>query len=429
MSIMKTLYTGVAGLQAHGRALGVVGDNIANVNTAGYKAERAIFSDLLGRSVMATNSSGSGAQMTKITREFSQGTLLTTDSPTDLAINGKGFFIVNGTKGSISGNYYSRAGQFALNNEGNLVNPDGMVVQGYLANTLGQIDNQLTDLTIANSVLPPRLSSAIDISANVDSTQEVPTLAWDTANPGTTSNFSTAITVYDSLGAAHRVDVYFRKTAENEWDWHALVDGGELTGGTAGVAQETAAGHLQFTSDGFLNQETTTTAPDFDFIGATQDQAITFDFGESIAEGGTGQTGVTQYAAASNIRSQEQDGYGTGELLGVGVEGNGSVMAVFSNGEQRLVGQVALATFEAEGDLARAGSNLWMETRGSGNARISGASTGSAGSITAGAIEQSTVDLAGEFVNLIAYQRGFQANSRTISTADQLYQEIVNLKR
>ncbi|MBN2342366.1 MAG: flagellar hook protein FlgE [Deltaproteobacteria bacterium] len=430
MSIIKTLYTGVSGLQSHGKALGVVGDNIANVNTTGYKAENAVFSDVLGHSLLSTDIPGSGSKVTAITRTFSQGTFVSTDSPTDLAINGNGFFIVNGNLGGWNANFYSRAGQFALDNSGALVNPEGMVLQGYLANGAGEISNQLTDLRIANTILPPEETTEIVISANLDAGATPPTLAWDPTDPGVTSNFSTAITVYDSLGESHRADIYFVKSATaNQWDWHALVDGGELTGGTAGVNQELAAGTLDFTTDGYLDTETTTIAPDFDFSGATQNQVITFDFGESLTEGGSGLDGVTQYAASSIIRSQEQDGYGTGELNGVGVQENGGVMAIYSNGEQRLVGQVALATFEAEGELARAGNNMWAETQGSGAARVGGAAEGSAGSITANALEQSNVDLASEFVDLIAYQRGFQANSRTVTTADQLYQEIVNLKR
>ncbi|MDD5307688.1 MAG: flagellar hook protein FlgE [Deltaproteobacteria bacterium] len=429
MTILKTLYTGVTGLTVHGEALGVVGDNVANVNTVGYKAERAVFADLLGRSMLAVDSPGSGVMLSKITRNFSQGTLLTTDSPTDLAINGKGFFICRGNVGGMNGNFYTRAGQFTLNTDGNLVNPAGMVVQGYLVNPSGTLDNQLGDLTIADSILPPRASTTAEITSNLDSASTVPP-TFDPLAPGTTSNFSTALTVYDSLGAAHRVDVYFAKVSDNTWDWHALVDGGELAGGTAGVPQECGTGQLVFTSDGWLDQETVTAAPSFDFVGATAGQAIAFDFGDSITtDGGTGQSGSTQYAASNSIRSQDQDGYSTGELTAVGIENNGDVMAIYSNGEQRMVGQVALATFEAESELARAGENMWAETQDSGSARVGTPAAGSAGSVTSGALEQSTVDLAKEFVDMIAYQRGFQANSRTVSTADELYQEIVNLKR
>ena len=444
MSITKTLYTGVTGMAAHGTALSVVGDNIANINTTGYKAERTVFADLLGRSMMMTNQSGSGVKITDIRRTFSQGTLLTTDSPTDLAINGKGFFIVKGMMGGTNSNYFTRAGQFTLDKDGNMVNPQGFVAQGYLVTANGDIDNQLTDLTIANSVLPPNATEAITISANLDSTADVDPggAAFDSTQPGTTSNFSTAITVYDSLGNAHRVDIYFRKVQDADtsvpqnaqWEYHALVDGGELTGGTAGTSVEVSTGVLEFTSDGWLQSETETLAWDSaggttpTFVGASG-QAIAFDFGDSIAEGFTGQSGSTNYASSSTIRSQEQDGYSTGELAGVGIESNGNVMAVYSNGEQRLVAQMAIATFEAEEELIRAGDNMWAANTASGDARIGAAATGSAGAITSGALEQSTVDLAGEFVNMIAYQRGFQANSRTVSTADQLYQEVVNLKR
>jgi len=430
MSIIKTLYTGVAGLQSHGTALGVVGDNIANVNTTGYKAESVVFADVLGHSLLATDVPGSGSKVTGISRIFSQGSFITTESPTDLAINGNGFFVVNGNLGGWNSNFYTRAGQFALDNSGALVNPDGLILQGYLANGSGDVSNQLTDLRIANTILPPEATTNVDISANLDASATVPTAAWNFADPafdpGLASNFSTAITVYDSLGESHRMDVYFAKASPNTWSWYALVDAGDV-GGTPGEYSQVGDGTLAFTSDGFLDDDAS--APfTVAFDGATP-QDIQMDFGTSLAELGTGMDGVTQYAASSIIRSQEQNGYGTGELNGVGVQDDGGVMAIYSNGEQRIVGQVALATFEAEGELARAGGNLWSETQGSGAARIGGAAEGSAGSITSNALEQSNVDLAAEFVDLIAYQRGFQANSRTITTADQLYQEIVNLKR
>lgn len=428
MSITKTLYTGVSGLTAHGRAIGVVGDNIANVNTTGYKSERAIFQDLLGRSIMSVNEAGSGVQMSKITREFSQGTLMTTDSPTDLAINGRGFFVVRGNLGGSEGSFYSRSGQFQLDNNGNLVDPQGFIVQGYLVNSAGVIDNQLTDLNVTNSVLSPQPSTSIELSVNLDSNEEEPP-PFDAAEPGTTSNFSTSMDVYDSLGNSHRVDVYFRReTADNEWTWHAITDDGEI-GGTAGNNAELASGRLNFTSDGELDIETDLTAWSATFNGASP-QVVTFDFGDSLTtDGGTGLEGSTQFSSSNAVRSLSQDGFATGELASVGIQSGGDVMAIYTNGEQRRVGQVALATFESEGQLARAGSSLWAETDNSGEARVGTAANGPAGSITANALEMSTVDLGKEFVNLITYQRGFQANSRTVTTADQMYQEAVNLKR
>ncbi len=422
MSITKSLYTGVSGLNAHSRAMGVVGDNIANLNTNGYKTQRAVFSDLLGRSILGKDQPGSGVQMNHIENTFAQGSLMTTESPTDLAINGEGFFVLRGETGSASGSFYSRAGQFAIDNSGNLINPDGFIVQGYLVNDTGDIDSQLTDLQIAGNDLPPEATSEVGIIANLDATEGTPaTSPFDPTNPGGTSNFSTGVTVHDSLGNAHNVGVYFVKSAENTWTWHAVADGGEI-GGTAGVNEEVASGTLTFDTNGDLSSQVTTTAWADTFNGAAP-QTIAFDFGAGQA-GGT-----TQYAATSSIRSQEQDGNSSGELVGVGVEGNGEVMAMYSNGEQQVAGQVAVATFEAEGSLARAGGTLWAQTDASGEALVGAPGSGSSGSISANALEQSTVDLALEFVNLISYQRGFQANSRTITTADAIYQEAVNLKR
>ncbi|MCP4601819.1 MAG: flagellar hook protein FlgE [Proteobacteria bacterium] len=428
MSITKTLYTGVTGLNAHSRALGVVGDNIANVNTTGYKAEKAVFSDLLGRSVMAVDKPGSGVQMSGITRNFAQGSLLTTDSPTDLAINGKGFFIVSGQTGGQTGNFYTRAGEFSMDKDGNMVDPQGFILQGYLVNSSGEIDNQLTDLNVGNAVLPPAATTTVDIAANLDSTEAVGD-PFDEDNAGSTSNFSTAITVYDSLGNDHRLDVFFRKSADNSWTWHSVADGGEI-GGTAGDMTEVASGTLTFTTDGALQSDVTGSAWASTFNGASA-QTIDFNFGTSLTEDptGTGLDGTSQLAGESATRNLEQNGYSTGDLAGLGIQGNGEVMAIYSNGEQRLMGQVAMATFGSEGELARAGSKHWAETQASGEARIGTANSGAAGSITANALEMSTVDLAKEFVDLISYQRGFQANSRTVTTADMLYQEVVNLKR
>jgi flagellar hook protein FlgE len=186
---------------------------------------------------------------------------------------------------------------------------------------------------------------------------------------------------------------------------------------------------LNFTTNGELDVETDLTAWTATFNGASP-QTVTFDFGDALTtDAGTGLAGSTQFASGSAVTGQTQNGYSTGELAGVGIQSGGDVMAIYSNGEQRVVGQVALATFEAEGSLARAGNSLWMETQESGEARVGAASTGPAGTITANALEMSTVDLSQEFVNLISYQRGFQANSRTVTTADQMYQEAVNLKR
>jgi flagellar hook protein FlgE len=267
------------------------------------------------------------------------------------------------------------------------------------------------------------------ITANIDANAAVAAAPFDPANPSSTSNFSTSMQVYDSLGNAHSVDVYFAKTGANTWDYHALVDGGQLAGGTAGTAVEVGSGSLSFTSAGALNSVTTNTAISASFVGANPNQAISLNFGTSIAAGGTGLDGTTQFASPSSVSSQSQDGYASGDLAGVSVDGNGIVRGVYTNGQKLAVGQLTIAKFRANEGLGRAGHNLWIATRESGDAALGVASSGGRGAVSSGALEQSNVDLATQFVDLIAHQRAFAANSKTITTADEMLQEVVNLKR
>ncbi|MGB0680156.1 MAG: flagellar hook-basal body complex protein, partial [Polyangiales bacterium] len=287
MSILRSLNTGATGLRSHGTAIGVTGDNIANVNTVGFKRSRAVFQDILGRSVGETNGmpeSGGGSKLGHIQQMWSQGSLLTTDSPTDLALSGEGFFIVNGNVNGVQSSFYTRAGQFNLNVDNQLVNADGLVVQGYLADATGQIGVTLGDLQLPEGTIQATPTTTVDIAANLDVNAPVPA-AWDVNNPDTTSNFATGVNVYDSLGNAHQISVYFRNQGGGDWEWHAVADGGEITGGTAGVPFEAASGTLNFTTDGVLNTETPA-ASSWDFLNATAGQAIAFDFGTSIADGG-----------------------------------------------------------------------------------------------------------------------------------------------
>ncbi len=431
MSILRSLNTGVAGLRSHGEALGVVADNIANVNTVGFKTSRAIFQDVLGRSAGGSKQlpmAGAGSRMSYVEQLFHQGALLTTDSPTDLAVSGGGFFAVRGNVGGIDGQFYTRAGQFHMDTTGRLVNPDGLALQGYAADPTGQLGSTISDLVVDSGTLQPFASTAADIAANLDSNEVVPA-AWDALNPDGTSNFSTAMTVYDSLGNSHEITVYFRKSAANAWEWHAMVDGGELTGGTPGVPTEGAAGTLTFTTDGALDTEAAG-ASSWDFIGATAGQAIAFDFGTSITtDGGLGTDGTTQYASPSSTTALAQDGYGAGQVQGIAIGQDGTVTGVYSNGQQRTIGQVVLAEFANDVGLERLGQGLWRESQDSGAALIGAAGSGARGAVVQGALEQSNVDLGQQFVDLIAYQRGFQANSKTIQTADEMYGEIVNLRR
>ncbi len=446
--VLRAMYSGVSGLRAEGEALGVVGDNIANVNTTGFKAQRALFEDVLGHSILAGTSSsmpGSGVKVGDIQQMFTQGTLQNTGVSTDVALNGDGFFVVKGTVDGLSSNFYTRAGTFSIDSVGKLVNPAGLKVQGYAANGDGTFAASLSDVTAPTAALPARATTMADVTANLDSAAKAintaaivgpPAVAanpWDPQNPANTANFSTTMSVYDSLGNAHTMDVYFRKsdTVPNSWDYHVLAPNAEVVGGPAAPAvnQEIGSGTLAFTTNGALNTITTTVPTTADFVGATAGQAITLNFGTSIAAGGTGLDGTTQFAGKSNVSSQSQDGYASGDFSGVAIDGTGVVQGLYTNGQKIDMAQLGVAKFRSNDGLGRAGQNLWIETRDSGTAAMGTAGSGGRGATSAGALEGSNVDLANEFVGLIQHQRSFSANSKTITTADEMLQELINIKR
>ena len=429
--VLRAMYSGVSGLRAEGEALGVVGDNIANVNTVGFKGQRVIFQDVLGHSILAGTASalpGSGVRVGDIQQMFTQGSLANTGIATDLALNGDGFFVVQGSVDGVTGNFYTRAGQFKIDNSGYLVNASGLQVQGYAANPDGTFSASISSLQAPTAAIPPNATENAAITANLDSSSTVPTLAWDAQDPANTSNFSSTMTVHDSLGNAHTMDVYFRKTADNAWEWHALVSGDETNPPAAGTNVEVGTGTLTFTTDGALDTVGGNTAT-VDFAGATGGQVVTFNFGTPIAGGGTGLDGMTQFGSPSNVSSQSQDGYSSGDFAGVAVDGQGVVMGLYTNGQKLAIGQLAVAKFRSNDGLGRAGQNLWIDTRESGAAAMGTAGSGGRGAIAAGALESSNVDLAEEFVGHIQHQRSFSANSKTITTADEMLQELINIKR
>ena len=430
--VLRALYSGVSGLRAEGEAIGVVGDNIANVNTVGFKTQRAVFQDVLGHSILAGTSSalpGSGVRVGDVQQLFTQGSLANTGVSTDIALNGDGFLVVAGTVDGITGNFYTRAGQLTIDADGFLVNPQNLNVQGYISNPNGTLQAAVSDLRVPTASLSPFATSEITITANLDSTAEVPVAAFDLTDPSGTSNASTSITVFDSLGAARTLDVYFRKTAANTYDYFVLANGDDLAGGTPGAFTQLSTGTLAFNTDGALD---TATTPDIsvDFAGgATAAQTITMNFGTDIASGGTGLDGTTQFASATAVSSQSQDGYASGEFSGLAIDGTGLVQGLYTNGQKIAIGQLAVAKFRSNDGLGRAGQNLWIETRESGTAALGAAGAGGRASVSAGALESSNVDLGEEFVGLIQHQRSFSANSRTITTADEMLQELINIKR
>jgi len=326
----------------------------------------------------------------------------------------------------VQGDFYTRAGQFNVDSDGYLVNPNNLRVQGYGVDDTGQIAGGVGDIALPTSPLPANATTTVDLSINLDSREAVTT--WDPTYPITSSNFSTSATVYDTLGNSHRVDVYFSKTADNTWDYHAMVDGADIAGGTPGVLQEIDTGTLTFGTDGSMTSSTSTPTA-VTFAGGAGSSSIAMDFGIGTAAGGTGFDGATQFADESAVVTLSQDGYSTGTLQDITIDADGEIEGLFSNGEHRLLGQVALASFQNENGLQRSGNSLWISTDVSGDPAVGAANTGGRGTIYSNSLEQSNVDLAKEFVNMIAYQRGFQANSRTITTASDMLNEVVNIKR
>ncbi|HWR89615.1 MAG TPA: flagellar hook protein FlgE [Dissulfurispiraceae bacterium] len=428
MGIMSSLCTSVSGLGANGMLLSIIGDNIANANTTGFKGSRGSFGDILSQTLGGGTSFqiGRGANLQGVQGMFTQGTIETTANPLDLAIEGDGFFIVQSPDG---GNFYTRAGQFSIDKDGNIVNPDGMLLQGYLTQEGGVMGR--INVSSINSL--PNPSDQITISANLNSDDPLPIDPFDVADPVNTSNFSTSISVYDSLGNSHLVNIYFRKSAEaatgNSWEWFAVVSAADSESGNTEIQ---AQGTLTFDTNGALTDETVPTYPTggFDFGGGvTQDQQIAFDFGRSIAEGGSGVTGTTQFGSSNSVLFQSQNGFSAGSIQSIVVDQDGIMTGIFSNGQTMEIAKVALARFIAPTELAKMGKNLFGESAASGVPIVGTAGTSGRGKVMASALESSNVDLADEFVKLIAAQRGFQANTRVITTTDDLLAELMAIKR
>jgi flagellar hook protein FlgE len=435
MSIVNMMSTGTSGIAAEGMALGIAGDNIANVNTVGFKSQRVIFGDMLGRVGGGTSSGGgAGVRAIGVQNLFTQGSLSSTGVATDLAIEGDGFFCMKGVAGGVDGTYYSRGGQFRFDKDGYFTSPGGLQVQGYKALGDGRFDTNLTSLQVNQTTIAAKATTKATIVGNLDASA-TPPAAFDPASPNTTSNFSTTVTVYDSLGKGHPINVYFRKTStQGQWEYNATTDGGEVTGGVPGTPTLLGGGTLNYNTNGALDSQTVTTPIVANFANAKPGQALSLNFGSPITPGpgqvaGTGLDGMSSFAVSSTINTQDQDGTSVGELQGFEVDPQGTMRGLYSNGQKVDFGTLALAKFPSNDGLSRMGNGLWAGTDRSGEAVIGLPKTGGRGMLNAGSLEQSNVDLAQQFVELIGHQRAFQANSKTITTADDLLQEIVNLKR
>ena len=395
---------GLAGLNAAARNLDVIGNNVANSGTIGFKSARDEFADVYATSVYGTGTSspGIGVSVSDLAQQFTQGDLATSTNALDIAINGGGFYRLS-NNGAIS---YSRNGQFKLDKDGFIVNAQSMRLTGYPAGANGAINAGVPqELRLDTSDIPPSATTSAQIGVALNATATVPTAAFDPAD-GTSYNNGTSIGVYDSLGREHALAIYFRKTADNAWEVHGSVDGGAPI----------SFGPMTFDSTGVL-----TSSPDFSVAlpaaGGSAPQTVSL----SLA-------GATQFGSDFSVSALEQDGHAAGRLAGFSVGADGTILSRYTNGETIARGQIALANFTNPQGLQSQGGNQWVETADSGQPLVGAPGSGTLGVLQSGALEASNVDLTAELVNMITAQRVYQANAQTIKTNDQLLQTIVNLR-
>jgi flagellar hook protein FlgE len=462
--MMRSLYSGVSGLQNHQVRMDVLGNNIANVNTTGFKKGRVNFQDMLSQTMSGAarptdevggvnpKQVGLGMMIAAIDTIHTQGSLQTTGVMTDLAIQGNGFFVLaDGDR-----DFYTRAGAFGLDENGLLVNPaNGMRVQGWTAQDVGgeavvSVASQPGDLVIpVGGKDPAAATTAVELACNLDKrTPEIPPGAGEqTVLDGT---WSTSFDIYDSFGNAHMLQVNFTKVIgiANRWQAEVLIDP-EAEVPTNPLVEIGAAnnadniffldfdnfGALQSVLDaqgdtiaeGALQAQVSFDVPEADIPAGVAAFRQTFDL--NLGEVGSYRNAVTQFAEKSSTKVVTQNGYGMGYLETFKIDQSGVITGVYSNGTSRTLGQVALASFTNPGGLEKAGESTYVVSNNSGEANIGPSGVAGKGKVIAGALEMSNVDLAEQFTDMIVTQRGFQANSRTITTSDQMLQELLTLKR
>lgn len=397
--------TGITGLGAATVQLDVIGNNIANVGTTGFKESLTSFSDIYTASG-GSNTIGAGVSVSTVRQVHSQGNIQFTNNSLDLAVSGNGYFVLEG------GNY-TRSGAFSLDTQGFIVNFEGSNLQGLNIQPDGKLGQVTENLQIDTSSSAPRATEAISIGVNLDARSDVTAgVAFDINNGNTFNNLSST-TVYDSLGNAHVLTSHYRKTAnDNEWEVYFGLNGNDLS----------QSATVNFEQNGSISN----TFTPINITSTLTNGADDLDFSLNLNDTGLGAS--TQFGSDYNVQVAYQDGYSTGRIEGLEVDNDGVILGRFSNGQSRTLGRVQLANFRNPEGLRPVGSTGWVESSSSGAPSISAANTGSLGSISSGALEQSTVDLTAELVSLITAQRNFQANAQTIRTASELSQTIINLR-
>ncbi len=440
MAITQALYTGVTGMSVMSDSMSVVANNLANANAKGFKYDRVEFDDLLSSDTMSSTGSaqiGRGARVSDVRTVHTQGGLTVTDRLTDLAVQGSGFFIVNNPKGEkqeAGGQFYTRVGSFNFDKDGYLSDAAGGHLQGYSADKDGKLSPQLSDIRLITNNLPPQSTEKVVLNVNLDGRTEVTETPFDINDPVKTSDFVNTVNVFDSQGNKHAMTTYFKRIATDEgiaWEYHQTVDGKEVTDSDGAALKEVGKGVVRFDAKGNLLSEESDDSISANFTkGATPGQKIVVDFGKNLAtEGGNGVGASTSVAAPSITVFHSQNGFEAGNIKSLKIDLDGKLKGLYTNGVERTLGALALATFENIDGLQKAGRNQFFKTQESGDPRIGEAQTGTRGSIYASTLEESNVDMAGQFVEMIRTQRGFQANSRSVTTTDSMLEEVINMKR
>ena len=473
LTMMRSMFSGVSGLSAHQAKMDVIGNNVANVNTVGFKSGRVTFQEIFSQTTKgagapdaATGRGGTnpmqvglGIGVGSIDTITTRGSVQRTDNPTDMSIDGDGFFILQGGSGDTF--RFSRAGNFGIDKLGNLVSGSGLNVMGwqsYKRNTDGSYTfdtekpiepiNLYSDAANGNKrIIAAKATVNAVLAGNLDSDKDkfdpagntaVGTSTYTSVTASTTPHFSVPMTVYDSLGNGYKVTANFTKTnvtpgdatqnppvlTKTEWTWTITTptNMNGANGGTAPTASTYAKGTIVFTSDGKLVPSAATT-PSVTFAPGATTGADPFTVKLDFAQ-------LSMFSADSSVKPKNIDGYPTGNLVTFSVGGDGILTGIYSNGQQQPLGMVALASFENPAGLQKVGENMYIPTTNSGDFK-KGVKAGAEGTgkINPGTLEMSNVDLSKEFTDMIVTQRGFQANSRIITTSDEMLQELVNLKR
>jgi flagellar hook protein FlgE len=407
---MSSFYTALSGLTADTTALDVVGDNLANMNTQGFKANSLAFEDAMNEA-SASLQIGAGVGSTDTNRNFSQGNISNTGQPLDLAIQGSGFFVVQSPSGQ---SMYTRDGSFSLNTTGQLVDANGNLVQGWMgANGVVSASGATTDITVPllNS-RPPVATQNMTLSANLD------------ANAVTGDTFSTPIQVYDSLGNAQTLTVTFTNAGAGKWNYEVDIPGQDLTGGKSGTETSLGKGTLTFDANGNLTAPASGTPINITNGTALADGAATLNINWNLYDSSNNPT-VTGFAQTSAASGTTQDGAAAATVTGVQLESGGLMVATYSDGTTQNLAQVAVANVSNPDSMVATNNNDYLLGSATITPSVGAAGTGGRGNLVGQSIEASNVDMATEFTDLIVYQQGYEANSKVLTTIDQMDQTLL----